>query len=842
MTSTQIILRASASIALFIGGSLSSGVARGADLPEVPSKAALLDVLAKENNSFTPSVRSAYLAYAKDKARADLTAQNRTIPADFLAWIDSDPQMEAGVYGAQSNAADVLVMLYSLSLDLGETDFRKYRQLALAAALVHIKEAANADISPREPLKLVINGDPRIPVDTKEAGRELDMNDHIITFLNDHTIEEEVVVGHKEVLPELKYDERGIAIPQPKATRKPKKAPVVETRTRSLYAADVLASRKLQEQFNAYMKSKGFPVEIDCGDQVVHWKSRAMVRGAILKQIREAQKLFQTAYEEKGLLPQERDPFPSPAERVAFLIRNDRYQFSTEEQKTHKRPSYPLTAPWPTLTLLVTDNQPLRERQERWEAFRNDGVFKTYGEYIGSVAQQFDMQSARRLKPYPFTYGSVQMMLKDGGVCGAMANISVRTHNTMGVPACTASQPGHCAFVAFRFDPKTATYACKGGQYATGGDDKTTPHAGWCFGEMVRQSGAGNGEDVYRYPRKPMVYHQSIAWAVNHGMESFLDSTMAWHIFNLLPEADRQTSGMKLLGSGLALNPYNFLIPDRVQAAAESPDMQIRFYQYFQTVLANQQGKPGSPSTGLYNQTVRKQMFKRIAELPIPEDRRAVRMVLAYLEKEKCDLPAAVVAYRLADKGLPALLSHTEREFRVHLNVVQNSPSRESEIAATAMADTLRIVAWKIADRTERKKWAQKQWEEIRGRDSYFGHKYRVITHPAVPQLAKMAGMKMPPLSELRQPLLDAVERELRESVAGQRDLQNCRTLATKIKAVGSTLNKVPELKREWFESLAEVISGKETFRPANAKRNARPQKDPCADAIRLALNSERSP
>ena len=34
-----------------------------------------------------------------------------------------------------------------------------------------------------------------------------------------------------------------------------------------------------------------------------------------------------------------------------------------------------------------------------------------------------------------------------------------------------ASQPGHCAMVAYRYDPKSDTYACKGGQYATGGDD-----------------------------------------------------------------------------------------------------------------------------------------------------------------------------------------------------------------------------------------------------------------------------------------------------------------------------------------------------------------------------------
>ena len=82
-----------------------------------------------------------------------------------------------------------------------------------------------ADITPRQPLKLVIPGDPREPVDTKDPNRELDVNDHIINFLNDHTIEEQVVVDHKEAVPELKYDQRGIAIPAPK-NQKPRQVPI----------------------------------------------------------------------------------------------------------------------------------------------------------------------------------------------------------------------------------------------------------------------------------------------------------------------------------------------------------------------------------------------------------------------------------------------------------------------------------------------------------------------------------------------------------------------------------------------------------------------------------------
>jgi len=183
---------------------------------------------------FTPKVREAFLAYAKAQAKSDLRAQGKSLPDEFFAWIDANPEMEAGVYGVHHKPDDVLLWLYSLRLDLGKAKFEKYRQLALAAAIVSVKMDMQADITPREPLKLVIPGDPRKPVDTKAPGRTRDLNDHIINFLNENTIEEDVVVGHKEVPPELKYDERGVAIPAPK--RKPKKVAITEKRTRSLYA------------------------------------------------------------------------------------------------------------------------------------------------------------------------------------------------------------------------------------------------------------------------------------------------------------------------------------------------------------------------------------------------------------------------------------------------------------------------------------------------------------------------------------------------------------------------------------------------------------------------------
>jgi len=789
-------------------GSLTSVIA--ADTQAAPqqvesAKGRLLSICATEEYAFTPKLRKAFLAYAKERALAGLKAEGKSLPRDFLAWIDSDPEVEAGVYGAHNKPEDVLLWLYSLRLDLGKVKFEEYRQLALAAAIVSSKEVVEADVTPREPLKLVIHGDPRKPVDTKDPNRELDMNDHIINFLNENTIEEEV--------------------------------PTTGTRTRTLYAADVIASTKLQQKFNAYMKAKGQDVRVDCGERIVHWQSRDMVRGEQYKKINDAYMVFRTAYEAKGLLPAKRDPLPSPAERCAYLIRNNEYEFPPKLQAERKWPRFPLTAPWPILTMLAANNQPLREREERWVAFRDRGEFKTYGEYIGGIAQQHAMQSARRLKPYPFTYATIQMMLKDGGVCGTMGAISSRSHNTLGIPASQAIQPGHCAMVAYRYDPESNTYSCRGGQYATGGDEKTTPFTPWPFEDVFKRTGRKNGYEISFHQRKPMVYHQSVAWAVNYGVQSYLDSTMVYAVFRLLPEADRQTQGLKLLESGLALNPYNFLLVDAAQDIAATPQEQIRFWRSFLATLTSSAGKPGCPTEGLYNTTVKNRMFARIAKLPVPEDKGTVREVLALLEEEKCDIPAALVAYRLALDGLPALLLSTKRDFANHLNVVQTRASRENDTDCKMMADAIKATADRIEDGKQRKQWALGLWKQGQGHEKYFGHNYRVATHPALPLLARLSGQEMAPEGELVGPVLERVAAELEESVAGARNIKECRVLAAKIKAVGNFL-KDPDQKRAWFEGLSKAIAGKETFKPANAKKNAKPTRDPCADTIKQNLQS----
>ena len=562
-------------------------------------KQAVIALIQSSGGTWSAELKAAYLRYARASTLATCTAQNLPLPQEFLAWIDADPMLSASVYGTRADPLPILLGLRSLEIDLGEQTIRRdYPQLALAFAINCadrgwtstpavqndsrnlVKPPVGPDVSTRSPLELKIPGDPRVRIDTKDPNRPLDRNDHIINFLEDHAeIEAEVIVNE---LPPLEYDDRGIAKPR-------KERPVAKKIQRKPLAADVLASPTLQQEFNAYMKAKGHEVAIDCGERVVHWYSTDAVPGPQAKKINEAYELFRDAYRAKGRLPAERDAAATPAESMAWLIRNDRHSFSEADRKARQWPRFPLNAPWPVLLMLADDDQPLREREEIWAKFRDLGEMKTYGEYIGAIAQQYDMQSARRVSPFPFYYGTIEMMWKDGGVCGTMGSMGARTLRICGIPAATAGQPGHCALVQMDFDAKTNRYSCKGGQYATGGDEVTQVHYNWYLDGAPRHV--------------PMIYHQTVAWSVNHGLPAFLDSMLCLQLSRQLPETD-SAPRLKLLEQGLDLNPYAIALVDAVIPMLKQPAELAQFGERCNARLDQAVKLPNPPDTKLYRATI----------------------------------------------------------------------------------------------------------------------------------------------------------------------------------------------------------------------------------------------
>ncbi len=462
----------------------------------------------------------AHVAASRSAAIRECNEQNIQLPPEFLAWVDGDRDARRAIYGSWSDPLRSLLALRALEIDLGIGAVRGHsKQLALAFAVQAgqprrrkaspwndgDREGAVAvmpDVSARDPLVL------RVPTWTptesvRPPSERRSIHDEVIAFLD--SLPEVEVEVHVDQWPPLEYDDKGIAKPRGGPTQEKK---LVRRRP---VGADVIASTKLQRAFNEWMAAHGHPgVQIDCGERVVFWLSTDAVNDdARRASIRAAHELFHDAYRATGRLPAQRDPPPTPSESMAWFIRNNAHEFGAQAA-SRGWPLFPLDAPWPLLLMLADDDQPLREREQVWAQFRETGVARFYGEYIGDIAQQFDMQSARRVCPFPFSYGSIQMMWKDGGVCGTMGNIGARTHRILGEPASTAGQPGHCALVVLRRDGTTGRYSWVGEQYATGGDEVTTVHSRWDM----------DGKGLMR----KVAFHQSTAWGVSADREGWLDA------------------------------------------------------------------------------------------------------------------------------------------------------------------------------------------------------------------------------------------------------------------------------------------------------------------------------
>lgn len=682
------------------------------------------------------SAIDAFVEAARKQTLAACAGKGLVLPADFLAFIDADPVRRASVYGCRKDPLPVLLGLRSLEIDLGEDVVRRdYPQLALAFAIQGSyapprNEASGwndgdgsaaaeylPDVSPRQLLQLVIPGDPRARIDTKDEGRTLGRDDHIVNFLEDHApIEVEVTTTE---LPPLEYDEKGVVKPRGKPVKVTK--PVL----RPLVGADVIASAALQAEFNAYMTAHACgDVQVDCGDQVVHWHSTAAVHDAEQRRrIAVAHELFHAAYRATGRMPAERDRAPTPAESMVWFVRNDQHPFTAEERTARHWPRFPLNAPWPVLLMLAADDQPLREREDIWVRFRDQGEFRTYGEYIGGIAQQFDMQSARRVAPIAFNYGSIQMMWKDGGVCGTMGNIGARTYRICGVPSSTAGQPGHCAIVLMDCDPKTGEFRCKGGQYATGGDEVTTVHAGW------------NYDDVGG--RKGMVFHQAVAWGVNQGLASFVDGLVLRRMWDRADEKVRAADCVTFTRAAVTTNPFALaaveaaiaIAPDAAAATAVLDAFVEQFDRF---------AKPDQYP--LYRSTVRDLAHARVMSQPAPSEKEEARKLMAVLERQGCESPKLLARTWRSVGGEAGFTKRCAEAVERYLaSPARSKNKREAERFAA------RIKAWEstIKGAEKRQAWANALLAAFAGKET-IRIKGKAWLDPAVARLCKLAGREPP--------------------------------------------------------------------------------------------------
>ena len=93
------------------------------------------DIASAATDSFDP-MAARHVADARARTLQKCRDLGIDLPAEFIAWIDGDPVLQASVYGCREDPLPVLLGLRSLEIDLGKERVRdEYTQLAIAFAL-----------------------------------------------------------------------------------------------------------------------------------------------------------------------------------------------------------------------------------------------------------------------------------------------------------------------------------------------------------------------------------------------------------------------------------------------------------------------------------------------------------------------------------------------------------------------------------------------------------------------------------------------------------------------------------------------------------------------------------
>lgn len=728
--------------------------------------------------AFDARVKQDFLAWRRDQARSELAAAKVELPREFLDWVESDPLVFQTIYGFDNplphrlpapakgattdrtdSPAQRLVCLRSLELDLGP-EITRQRNLQLTLALTHAYagrldrrtfECPEEKLSwrPRARLKLVIPAVPMTPVDTRAKDRKLDREDHIINFLEDN--------------------------PRPVDEARP------DGEKRPLFAGELMGSDELRTKFVAYMKERGFVID-----------------PRHVTQAKAGHDLFLKAYQDKGRIPKAQDPAPTPAEKLAYLVRNDQYRFPPEAKRSW--PRFDLESPWPVLEYLAMGDMPLRDREFVWERFRDTGSVRKMGHHLGEVVGlNTPYVRARRMRPFDFAYGSYAMDIKDHGACREMSRIGLGAAAPLGIPAAHAFEPNHFCLV------------------------------------VVTKSAAGYGLKIEQHVRPPTWITKGgvrmedelarLFYSLNYGQAAFLDAHTGLALYRQLPAGTSAAQRLRFLESLATIDPYVPAIPREILGQLPDPVAVADFWSRFRAQVEAVR-KPGCPPGGHYTGfTVRRMLDARLAALPVPDDAAQRERVLAACLAESAD--ANWLRYAGHGKSPEAFRAWAVEALRTSV------AGQRNEASAALLSARLAAIGKSVKDPAQRRAWGAELLTALRGKETFVvgvGPRRSEQPDPAVLVAQDLAGQS--PDARM------AFERDLRQAVGGDRTPAKANLLAQRLDAIAKNLRD-PKERKAWGETLHAIVLGHEAYvTPQNPDQ---PQVDPVVAEI-YALGIDLGP
>ena len=484
--------------------------------------AAIGPLLARDDGRLTPEVRIAYLNWARDTVLEELCQRGQTVNEDCLAEVSANDslmgEMSDAMFGAVFPPDPSILQNYAqLRVELGAEFTEKYRSLIIAMAVAKRIEglATNPDLDSVR----VVGPDQRGTGDRDPQGN------YQPGFWTDESLRS---VGSTE---EKAYV-AGIA---------------GFMRTNHVSALELYQNATLQGQLVAFLQAR------NVGQSLIARTKQSVDFGEWLK---DAMVLL-------GQRPAARAPRPDTVAWLRYLASiNEATPISTPtaDGKPMPWPLFPIDkAPWPLLMPLA-HRVPLGEAQYIWEQFQGvhgSDRYHTYGPYRDDAdAMEYELQ------PSQWFWDAWPDRILHGGECVNISKGAVDFECCLCKPAVWAGQPGHANLISFKYvDGK---WSAEIEQAFAGGPDQT--FAQWYFDENPRA--ALRFRDLYDWAGAE--YHLGLALAMNHGLQSYMDTRIAANIFTVLPDGERQTIGVQLLKNALAGNPFNPEIWYRL--ARETPD------------------------------------------------------------------------------------------------------------------------------------------------------------------------------------------------------------------------------------------------------------------------------
>jgi hypothetical protein len=249
-------------------------------------------------------------------------------------------------------------------------------------------------------------------------------------------------------------------------------------------------------------------------------------------------------------------------------------------------------------------------------------------------------------------------------------------------------------------DPKTGDFRCVGGQYATGGDEVTTVHAGW------------NYDDVGG--RRPMVYHQSVAWAVNDDLESFVETLALRRMWDRLPADVKPAAAEAYLKASLERTPFAIAAIDA--AAAVAPDWRAAIA----LADAAEAAFGDAEIPALYRSTVRDRFHARVLAVAAPATPADARELATALERQSCDNAKLLARTWVAIGGNDEFVARSKAAVEAYLAEPARAKAtgQPARRAAQEFASFLKELAGTVKDKDARRAWADALLPLFEGRDS----------------------------------------------------------------------------------------------------------------------------